>query len=367
MLETIGAQEDRVEAPPEPTLDVMQLLQCCVKERASDLHLTEGEPPILRVNSSLQRMRLPACTKAQLQVLIYQLLSNEQQVKFERELELDFAITLPNLGRFRANVHRQRGAIEAAFRCLPTKIPSLSELGLPPIAGELAGSASGLVLVTGPTGMGKSTTLASLVDQIITTQDLLVISIEDPIEYLHENKRGVVKQRELHADTHSFAEALRRVLRQDPDVIVIGEMRDLETIAIALTAAETGHLVLATIHTPDGPQSIERMIDVFPPYQQRQVQLQLANCLQGVISQVLLPRLDGSGMALAAEVMIATPGVRNLIREHAIEQLPTMMQTGARFGMTTMDKSIAELFKHRQISRETALMKMKHPEDIDKL
>lgn len=355
------------ENEPDLSLDMSELLSLCIKEGASDLHLTENEPPLLRIHGALERTKMPAFNRHQLQTLIYQLLTDQQQVKFERELELDFALSLPQLDRFRANIHRQRGAIEAAFRHVPTIIPTMQALGLPPIVADLIRAPNGLVLVTGPTGMGKTTSLAAMIEQIISERQCLVVAIEDPIEFVHVNNRGVVKQREVHADTHSFANALRHALRQDPDVIVIGEMRDLETISIALTAAETGHLVLATMHTPDASQSIERIIDVYPPFQQRQVQLQLASSLQGIIAQQLLPKFDNSGMVLATEILVATPGVRNLIREHAIEQITTMIQTGGKQGMATMDKSIVKLYQERKITREAALAKMSSPDDIDKL
>lgn len=347
--------------------DIKELLELCIQERASDLHLTEHEPPILRVDGHLRRTKLAICTKLGLHSMIFQLLTDEQQVQFEMELELDFALTIPGMDRFRVNVHRQRGAIEAAFRRVPQTIPTVQELGVPSSVADLARRPNGLVLVTGPTGTGKTTTLAALVNMINMERECLVMSIEDPIEFLHPNKRAVIKQREVHSDTHSFATALRHALRQDPDVIVVGEMRDLETISTALTAAETGHLVLATLHTPDAPQTIERVIDVFPPSQQQQVSQQLANCLQGIVAQLLLPRANGKGMVLATEILLATPAVRNLIREHQIEQIPSLMQTGSRQGMVTMEKSIAELFKLGYIKRNIALSKVKYPEDFDKL
>ncbi|MHB0937340.1 MAG: type IV pilus twitching motility protein PilT [Armatimonadota bacterium] len=356
-----------LQAAPAYPIDIRDLLTHCIDEAASDLHLTENEPPILRVDGKLQRTSHPVCTREQLQALIYSMLTDEQQVEFERNLELDFALSLPNIDRFRVNVHRQRGAIEAAFRRVPQQIPRLQDLGLPPVVADLVRRPSGMVLVTGPTGMGKSTSMAAMVDLINSERECLIMCIEDPIEFVHAGKVGVVKQREVHTDTRSFASALRHALRQDPDVIVIGEMRDLETISIALTAAETGHLVLATLHTPDAVQTIERIIDVFPPAQQQQVQLQLANCLEGVVAQQLLPKAHGKGLVLAAEVLIATSGVRNIIRDHSIEQLPSMMQTGARHGMITMDKAIVELFKRGQIKHQIGMAKMKHPEDFNKL
>ncbi len=323
-------------------MNIIELLMACIEQKASDLHLTDGEPPVLRIDGQLKRLDIPACGRMEIKAMIYQLLTDAQQVEFERELELDFAYAQPGFDRFRINVHRQRGAIEAAFRRIPNKIPRLDELGVPFVVAELARRPNGLVLITGPTGMGKTTTLAAIVNLINSERECLIVCIEDPIEFVHTNKRAIVKQREVFSDTHSFASALRHALRQDPDVIVVGEMRDLETISTALTAAETGHLVLATLHTPDAPQTLERIIDVFPPNQQQQVRLQLSNCLQGIAAQLLLPRAHSSGLILATEVMVATPAVRNIIREHQIEQIPSVMQTGGRYGMMTMDKSIVE-------------------------
>lgn len=348
-------------------LNIIDLLVACAECRASDLHLTEHEPPILRIDGQLRRLELPPCSREEIKAIIYQLLTDEQQVEFERALELDFAYSQPGMDRFRVNVHRQRGSIEAAFRHVPNIIPRLEDLGVPSILMELARRPNGLVLITGPTGMGKTTTLAALVDLINSERESLIISIEDPIEFLHSNKRSIVKQREILYDTHSFAGALTHILRQDPDVIVIGEMRDLETISTALTAAETGHLVLATLHTPSAPQTLERIIDVFPPTQQTQIRLQLANCLQGIVAQLLLPRANELGMVLATEVLVATPAVRNNIREYQIEQIPSLMQTGARYGMVTMDKSISQLYKSKLITRETAIAKMHFPEDFHEM
>lgn len=348
-------------------MDIPDLLLLCAKKGASDLHVTEGEPPILRIDGNLHRSELPALTKQELKVKIYAILTNPQKEVFEKDLELDFSLALPNLDRFRVNVHLQRGSVEAAFRRIPKDIPKVEELGLPPIAIELARRPNGLVLVTGPTGMGKTTTLASMIDLINNEKEYHIIVIEDPIEFKFNNKKSIIKQREVYSDTHSFAEALKRALRQDPNVIVVGEMRDLETISTALTAAETGHLVLATLHTPDAPQTIERIIDVFPEYQQQQVKLQLGDCLQGVISQLLLPRSSGSGRVLATEVMVATAGVRNLIREQEIEQIPTLMQTGSQYGMRTMDKSLKELVQKGMITLDMAMTKVKNVDEFRQL
>jgi len=356
--------EGEAVAQRSPRLDIVELLRLALEQRASDLHLAVAAPPVLRIDGALMRTDLPELTRQDNKQLIYSLLTEEQKAHFEREQELDFSIAVQGLGRFRVNVHYQRGSVEAAFRIVPLKIRTLSELGLPPVVAELSRKPNGLVLLTGPTGVGKTTTLAAMVELINTERSALVVVIEDPIEYVFEHKRSIIKQREVYSDTKSFAEALRRALRQDPNVIVVGEMRDLETIATALTAAETGHLVLATLHTPDAPQTIDRILDVFPPYQQQQVKIQLADCLQGVLSQQLLPRADTSGRVVAYEIMIATPAVRHLIHEHATNQLPTVMQTGAQYGMCTMDSTLKALCLQGLISSETAISRAKHPQDL---
>jgi twitching motility protein PilT len=348
-------------------MEMRELLLLCNEKKASDLHLTEGEPPILRIDGKLHRTSLAVLEKSELKRMIYALLTNPQKEIFERNLELDFSLAVPSLDRFRVNIHLQRGSVEAALRRVPSKIPSLEDLGLPSIAKDLARKSNGLVLVTGPTGVGKTTTLAAIIDLINSERECLIICIEDPIEFLHTNKKSVIKQREVYSDTHSFAESLRHALRQDPNVIVVGEMRDLETISTTLTAAETGHLVLATLHTPDAPQTVERIIDVFPPHQQQQVKLQLADCLQGVMSQLLLPCASGQGRVLATEVMIGTAGIKNLIREQEIEQIPTLMQTGSQYGMRTMDKSLKELYRKQLISLDVAMSKVKNPEEFKEL
>jgi twitching motility protein PilT len=345
-------------------MEIRELLVLCIEKNASDLHITEKEPPVLRINGILQRLPLPVLDSEDTKRLIYSILTHSQKVVFERDHELDFSLSLPEMDRFRINVHMQRGAVEAAFRRVPRRIPEIDELGLPPIVKNLARKPNGLILVTGPTGVGKTTTLASVINLINNEREALVVCIEDPIEFVHKNKKSIIKQREIYSDTHSFAEALRRSLRQDPNVIVVGEMRDLETISTTLTAAETGHLVLATLHTPNAPQTIERIIDVFPPHQQQQVKLQLADCLQAVISQLLLPRIDNQGRVLATEVMVSTAGIRNLIREQEIEQIPTLMQTGTQYGMKTMDKSLKELYQAGIIDLDTALSKAKNPDEF---
>ena len=347
-------------------MEIRELLLLCIEKKDSDLHLTEKEPPILRIDGRLHRQTLAPLNRQDLKRIIYSILTNPQKEMFEKNLELDFSLALPLLDRFRVNMHLQRGAAEAAFRRVPLEIPHIEELGLPSIITDLARKSNGLFLVTGPTGVGKTTTLAAVIDLINNERECLIMCIEDPIEFVHSNKKSIIKQREVYSDTHSFAEALRHCLRQDPNVIVVGEMRDLETISTALTAAETGHLVLATLHTPDAPQTIERIIDVFPPYQQQQVKLQLSDCLQGVVSQLLLPRVD-HGRIMACEIMIATAGIRNLIREQEIEQIPTLMQTGSQYGMKTMDKSLKELFQQGLISLDVAMSKVKNPEEFRQL
>lgn len=348
-------------------MEIRDLLLLCIDKKASDLHITDSEPPILRIDGKIIRTELTLLNKQDLKKMIYSVLTNPQKEIFEKDLELDLSLALPGLDRFRVNIHMQKGSVEAAFRRIPIEIPNIDTLGLPPIASELARKPNGLVLVTGPTGMGKTTTLAAMINLINNEKECLIISIEDPVEFIHTNKKSIIKQREVYSDTHSFAEALRHALRQDPNVIIVGEMRDLETISTTLTAAETGHLVLATLHTPDAPQTVERIIDVFPPHQQQQVRLQLADCLQGVISQLLLPHASGQGRVLAVEIMIGTPGIKNLIREQEIEQIPTLMQTGSQYGMRTMDKSLKELAHSSAITLDMALSKAKNVEEFKHL
>jgi twitching motility protein PilT len=348
-------------------VDLKELLKLSIQKKASDLHLTENSPPILRIDGKLVLTDHKSLTKDDLKKAIYGILSDNQKEKFERDRELDFSLALEGLERFRVNVHIQKGSVEAAFRRIPQYVPSLHDLGLPPAIMDFARKPSGLVLITGPTGSGKTTTLASMIEVINQERACMIMCIEDPIEYVHKNKKAVIKQREVYSDTHSFAEALKRCLRQDPDVIVVGEMRDLETISTALTAAETGHLVLATLHTPDAPQTVERIIDVFPAHQQQQVRLQLSACLQGVASQILLPRAGGQGRALASEILVVTPAIRNLIREQAVEQIPTAIQTGLQYGMYTMDTSLKLLYEAGIVSYEDALAQVKNVEEFKQL
>ena len=348
-------------------MELRELLMLTVEKKASDLHITEREPPIIRIDGKLIRTNLPNLTKDETKRVIYSILTNTQKEMFEKNLELDFSLALPNMDRFRVNIHMQRGVVEAAFRRIPIEIPGFAELNLPSVLSDLARKSNGLVLITGPTGVGKTTTLAAMIELINHERECLIVCIEDPIEFIHNNKKSVIKQREVYSDTRSFSEALRHCLRQDPNVIVVGEMRDLETISTTLTAAETGHLVLATLHTPDAPQTVQRIIDVFPPYQQQQIKLQLADCLQGICSQLLLPRADTEGRILATEIMIATPAIRNLIREQEVEQMPTLIQTGAQYNMKTMDKSLKELYQNGMISLDVAMSRVKNPQEFKAL
>jgi len=337
-------------------MDIHSLLKEMKKIEASDLHIVAGAPPVFRINGNLKSSEEKKITVEKARSLIYSLMSEEQKRSFEDNYELDFSVGIRDVGRFRINVHFQRGSIAAAIRRIPDCIPSFSELNLPPILSQLALKEKGLILVTGPAGCGKSTTLAVMVDTINRKRAAHIIIIEDPIEYVHFHKKSIVEQREVGGDTLSFAGSLKYCLRQDPDVILIGEMRDLETIATAITAAETGHLVLTTLHTPDAPQAIDRIVDVFPPHQQSQIKMQLSNSLQGIITQKLLPTKDGKGRVPAVELLMATPAVRNLIRNSKTHQLYTVMQTGSQFGMQTMDQALKNLVRRGLIHLETALL-----------
>jgi twitching motility protein PilT len=357
----------RSAARPAAGVDLHDLLGRMLDAGASDLHLTSGASPALRVHGTLSQLDLPMMTPPVLQQVIYSILTQRQRERFEEVWELDMSYSLPGRARFRVNVYRQRDSIGAAFRLIPYEIKPLEGLGVPATVGAFAGLARGFVLVTGPTGSGKSTTLASLVDLANRTRDEHIMTVEDPIEFLHRHNRCIVNQREVGSDTQSFSSALKHALRQDPDIVMVGELRDLETISVALTAAETGHLVFATLHTQDAPQTIDRVIDVFPPHQQQQVRVQLAGALQGVVSQTLVKRSDMPGRIIATEVLTVTPAIRNLIREGKTHQIYSAMQAGAQHGMQTLDQSLAALVRAQKVSYETALEKAHHTEDFNRL
>ena len=351
-----------------PGVDLDEVLAHLVSAGGSDLHLTAGSPPAVRVRGELVRLEdYGELTPVELQKMIYGILTQRQREAFENELELDVSYTLPGRSRFRVNVFRQRDAIGAVMRVIPFEIKALEDLGVPASVAGFARLPRGFVLVTGPTGSGKSTTLASIIDLINRDRAGHIMTVEDPIEFLHPHKRCIVNQRERGTDTYSFAAALKHALRQDPDVILVGEMRDLETIQVALTAAETGHLVLGTLHTQDAPQSVDRIIDVFPPEQQEQIRVMLAGTLQGVLCQQLLPTTDGKGRAAACEVMIATPAVRNLIREGKTHQMYSAIQAGKQFGMVTMDQSLADLVRAGRVAYEVALERANNPGEFKQL
>ncbi|MCC7076701.1 MAG: PilT/PilU family type 4a pilus ATPase [Acidimicrobiia bacterium] len=349
-------------------LHINDLLEKVLEVGASDLHLTEGAPPEVRVHGDLMPVPGYDVLDAQtLRRLIYAILTQKQRERFEEDWELDLSHPLPGKARFRVNLFVQKGSFGAVLRTIPDQIVPIEQLGLPKIVREFADIPRGLVLVTGPTGSGKSTTLASVVDIVNSTKPVHIMTVEDPIEFLHHHKRAIVNQREIGEDTKSFSNALRHVLRQDPDVILVGEMRDLETIQTALTAAETGHLVFATLHTQDAPQSIDRVIDVFPPHQQQQVRVQLATSLQAIMTQQLIRTSDARGRCVATEVMVATPAIRNLIREGKIYQIYSAMQAGGQHGMQTMDQSLADLVKQRRITYDLALERCANQTDLARL
>src|SRR3712207_162548 len=329
------------------------LLERMVARGASDLHVTAGSGPAIRVNGRLERLEdYEPLTPDDTQRLLYRILSTEQQKHMEINRQIDMSYSIPGLARFRVNVYFQRESLGAAFRMIPAELKTLRQLGMPDAISELGKKPRGLVLVTGPTGSGKSTTLAALIDEINESRADHIMTIEDPIEFLHRHKRCIVNQRELGADAQTFALGLKAALRQDPDVILVGEMRDLETISTALTAAETGHLVFATLHTQDTAQTVDRIVDVFPPDQQQQVRVQLSVSLQGIVTQQLLPHASGEGRVVATEVLVPTPAVRNLIREGKTHQIYSALQTGGQFGMQTMDASLAALVRDQKITRE---------------
>jgi twitching motility protein PilT len=349
-------------------LDFADLLTEVVERRASDLHLTAGAQPTVRVRGRLvPAENYPRLSPADVREIVYSILTNDQRQRLETDWQLDFAYSIPGLARFRVNAYYQRSAVGAAFRLIPAELKSLSELGLPPIVTELTRKPRGFVIVTGPTGSGKSTSLAAMIDEINQTREEHIMTIEDPIEFLHAHKKCIVNQRELGSDAHSFSAALKAALRQDPDVILVGEMRDVETIATALTAAETGHLVFATLHTQSTSSTVDRIIDVFPPTQQGQVRVQLSVSLQGIMTQQLVPTLDGAGRVAACEVLVPTPAVRNLIREGKTHQIPSMLQTGSAAGMQTMDAALARLVRDGRITQKLAEARSATPEELRRL
>jgi len=347
-------------------LPLPQLLKIMVDEGGTDLHITTNIPPIIRVHGLLKRIEHPALTPAETKQIIYSILNDTQKYKFEENWELDFSFGIKGIARFRANVFMQRGAVAGAFRRIPYEIWGFEKLGLPPIVASLSSKPRGLVLITGPTGSGKTTTLAALIDQVNGERPVHIITIEDPIEYLHTHKKAMINQRELHADTKGFAEALRASLREDPDVVLIGEMRVLETIQSAITIAETGHLTFGTLHTNSASQTVNRIIDVFPPHQQDQVRTQLSMNLEGIVTQSLLPKADGRGRCVAVEVLIPNPAIRHLIRDNKIHQIYSTMQTGQeKYGMITFNQSLANLYFRREITLELAMSVSHNPEELN--
>lgn len=348
-------------------LRIEALLEEVIKRKASDLHLQVGLPPMLRIDGSLRPVAgLEALNEEAVEALVFAVLDEDQKHILLKDKEFDFSFAFGDLGRFRVNAFHERGNIAAALRLIPNEILTIDQLGLPPVISKFAEYPRGLVLVTGPTGSGKSTTLAALVDKVNTERAAHIITIEDPIEFTHKSKKSVVVQREVHYDTYSFSASLRSALRQDPDVVLIGEMRDLETIASAITIAETGHLVLATLHTNSAAQSIDRMIDVFPSYQQPQIRAQLSNILMGICSQRLIPAIGG-GRRVASEILVATPAVRNIIREAKTHQLDAVIQTGAEYGMQSMDKTLVDMIKAGAITYEEARNYAVNVEELDRI
>jgi twitching motility protein PilT len=343
------------------------LLKLMVEVGASDLHITVGVPPVFRIDGRITRTDFDVLRPEDTKRLVYEILTETQMERFEREKELDFSFELEGISRYRVNVFWQRGNVASVIRAIPTKIKTIDELMLPKAVYDLCNLRRGLVLVTGITGSGKSTTLAAMIDYINSTRAEHIITIEDPIEFVHQHKKSIVNQREVYEDTRSFAEALKRALREDPDVILVGEMRDLETTSMAITAAETGHLVLSTLHTIDAPQTIDRIVDQYPPHQQQQVRVMLSGCLAGVLSQQLLPRATGKGRVAAVAVMINTPAIANLIREGKTAQIYSYIQSGGQYGMQTMDQALRDLVLKRLVRFEDALERAENKQEFKQL
>jgi len=350
------------------TISLHQLLKQMVEMGASDLHLTTNSPPMVRLDGRLVPLPYPPLSVPDTKQVAYSVLTDAQKHRLEETLELDFSFGVKGVARFRANNFFQRGAVAGVYRQIPYEILTFQQLNLPPIVETLCDKPRGLILVTGPTGSGKTTTQAAMLDKINREKPLHIVTIEDPIEFLHSHKKAIVNQRELHADTHSFPNALRSVLREDPDVVLIGEMRDLDSIRFALTVAETGHLVFATLHTNDTAQSLSRMIDVFPAHQQPQIRAQLSFVLEGIMCQSLLPKANGKGRAMAMEILVPNAAIRNLIREDKVHQIYSMMQTGqTKYGMQTFNQSLATLYFKKAITLQTALSRSSNPDELQEM
>ncbi|MCE5216818.1 type IV pilus twitching motility protein PilT [bacterium] len=367
---TGAAAQSQVKRPsrkPVEDVHIDELLEIMVNNNASDLHLAVGLPPMMRIDGELKPTRYEVMTPPIAQRMIYDVLTDDQIQRFETNLELDCSYQMRQIARFRVNVFRDKGTVASALRLIPQKVPTIQQLGLPAIVEDLARRPRGLVLVTGPTGSGKSTTLASIIHQINTERSEHIITVEDPIEYLHTHRKCIINQRELGQDTLTFNAALRSALREDPDVILVGEMRDLETIQLAITCAETGHLVMATLHTNNAAESVDRMIDVFPSDEQEQIRVQLSNNLVAIMSQQLLPRAGQPGRVAAIEVMVASAAIRNLIRENKAHQMHSIIQTSAEAGMQSMDQALRDLYKQSLITYETAMRRSHNPDELEKL
>jgi twitching motility protein PilT len=367
--EAVSGDESKKAGAPVPLEDlhIDELLHIVVDRNASDLHICMNEAPVIREDGALKRLNFEKFTPQILQRMLYEIISDDNINRFETTLELDFSYQLPRRARFRVNMYRDRGSCAAAFRLIPQKIPTVRDLNLPPLLETLTDKPRGLILVTGPTGSGKSTSLAAMINHININKAVHIITIEDPIEYLHTHKQSVINQRELGGDTKSFANALRASLREDPDVLLVGEMRDMETISLAITAAETGHLVFATLHTNNAAESVDRIIDVFPPGQQEQIRVQLSNNLQSIISQQLLPRAGAPGRIPANEIMLASPAIRNLIREAKTHQIPSMIQTSGNLGMITLDQNLRDLDLKGYVTLEEIFSRCQNPDELKKM